>query len=104
MTAESNDGASYLPSRSVVTTLSSMGYFLDGYDLSVIAVFTLVLTTYKIFPYDAFSEGFVSGSALLGAFVGAVVFGHYSDKIGRRYLYIFDLIFFAVFAILSAPA
>ena len=104
MTAESNDGASYLPSRSVVTTLSSMGYFLDGYDLSVIAVFTLVLTTYKIFPYDAFSEGFVSGSALLGAFVGAVVFGHYSDKIGRRYLYIFDLIFFAVFAILSALA
>lgn len=104
MTAESNNSGSYLPSRSVVTTLSSMGYFLDGYDLSVIAVFTLVLTTYKIFPYDAFSEGFVSGSALLGAFVGAVVFGHYSDKIGRRYLYIFDLIFFAVFAILSALA
>ncbi|OWP57515.1 MAG: MFS transporter [Thermoplasmatales archaeon B_DKE] len=104
MTAESKNNESYLPSRSVVTTLSSMGYFLDGYDLSVIAVFTLVLTTYKIFPYDAFSEGFVSGSALLGAFVGAVVFGHYSDKIGRRYLYIFDLIFFAVFAILSAFA
>ncbi len=104
VTVEREENNSYLPSRSVITALSSMGYFLDGYDLSVIAVFTLVLTTYKIFPYTSFTEGFVSGSALLGAFVGAVVFGHYSDKIGRRYLYIFDLIFFAVFAILSALA
>lgn len=92
----------YVPKRSVVTTLSAMGYFLDGYDLSVISVFTLVLVTYKIFQYSAFTESFVTGAALLGAFVGAVVFGHYADRIGRRYLYIFDLVFFAVFAILSA--
>ena len=92
----------HVPRRSVITTLSAMGYFLDGYDLSVISVFTLVLVTYKIFQYSAFTESFVSGAALLGAFVGAVVFGHYADRIGRRYLYIFDLIFFAVFAVLSA--
>ncbi len=91
-----------MPGRSVVTTLSAMGYFLDGYDLSVISVFTLVLVTYKIFPYNSFTESFVTGSALLGAFVGSVLFGHYADRIGRRYLYIFDLVFFAVFAVLSA--
>ena len=39
----------HVPRRSVITTLSAMGYFLDGYDLSVISVFTLVLVTYKIF-------------------------------------------------------
>lgn len=92
----------HVPRRSVITTLSAMGYFLDGYDLSVISVFTLVLVTYNIFSYNSFTESFVTGSALLGAFVGAVVFGHYADKIGRRYLYIFDLIFFAVFAVLTA--
>ncbi|EFD93072.1 MAG: General substrate transporter [Candidatus Parvarchaeum acidophilus ARMAN-5] len=92
----------HVPRRSVITTLSAMGYFLDGYDLSVISVFTLVLVTYKIFQYSAFTESFVTGSALLGAFVGAVIFGHYADRIGRRYLYILDLIFFAVFALLSA--
>ncbi len=91
-----------IPSRSVITALSAMGYFLDGYDLSVISVFTLVLVTYKIFAYNALTESFVSGAALLGAFVGAVLFGHYADRIGRRYLYIFDLIFFAVFAVLTA--
>jgi putative MFS transporter len=31
----------HVPRRSVITTLSAMGYFLDGYDLSVISVFTL---------------------------------------------------------------
>ena len=91
-----------VPSRSVITTLSAMGYFLDGYDLSVISVFTLVLVTYNIFSCDAFTESLVTGSALLGAFVGAVLFGHFADRVGRRYLYIFDLIFFAVFAILTA--
>ena len=91
-----------IPGRSVITTLSAMGYFLDGYDLSVISVFVLVLVTFKPFGYDAFTESFVTGAALLGAFVGAVIFGHFADNIGRRYLYIFDLIFFAVFAILSA--
>lgn len=77
---------------------------MDGYDLSVISVFTYVLVTFNIFKYTEFEEAFVSGSALLGAMVGALLFGHYSDRIGRRYLYIFDLIFFAVFAILSALA
>ncbi|HII82218.1 MAG TPA: sugar porter family MFS transporter [Ferroplasma sp.] len=102
MTANESENQVKIPGRSVITTLSAMGYFLDGYDLSVISVFTLVLVTYKIFQYSAFTESFVTGSALLGAFVGAVLFGHFADNIGRRYLYIFDLIFFAVFAILSA--
>ncbi len=90
------------PSRATITTLSAMGYFLDGYDLSVISVFTLVLTTYKIFSYNSFTLSFVSGSALLGAAVGSVLFGHYADRLGRRYLYIFDLLFFVVFAVLTA--
>lgn len=97
-----DSGDTHIPGRGVLTTLSAMGYFLDGYDLSVISVFTLVLVTYKIFQYGALTLSFVSGSALLGAFVGAVIFGHYADRIGRRYLYVLDLIFFAVFAILSA--
>jgi putative MFS transporter len=102
MTAENSENQIKIPGRSAITTLSAMGYFLDGYDLSVISVFTLVLVTYKIFQYNALTESFVTGSALLGAFVGAVLFGHFADSIGRRYLYILDLIFFAVFAILSA--
>ena len=44
-------------------------------------------------PSHILHPSFVTGAALLGAFVGAVIFGHFADNIGRRYLYIFDLIF-----------
>jgi putative MFS transporter len=50
-----------------------MGYFLDGYDLSVISVFTYALLQYKFWPYTSFELGFVSGAALLGAMFGALV-------------------------------
>jgi len=93
-----------VPKRSTYTVLSAMGYFLDGYDLSVISVFTYVLTSFKFWHYTSLQLGFVSGAALLGALVGALLFGHYSDRIGRRYLYVFDLIFFVIFAILSGLA
>jgi len=97
-------GRQYLPKRSTYTVLSAMGYFLDGYDLSVISVFTYALLQYKFWPYTSFELGFVSGAALLGAMFGALVFGHYSDRLGRRYLYVWDLLFFVVFAVLSAVA
>ncbi|MGC9152964.1 MAG: MFS transporter [Vulcanisaeta sp.] len=93
-----------LPKRSTYTVLSAMGYFLDGYDLSVISVFTYALLQYKFWHYNSFELGFVSGAALLGAMVGALIFGHYSDRLGRRYLYVWDLLFFVVFAVLSAVA
>jgi len=44
-------GRQYLPKRSTYTVLSAMGYFLDGYDLSVISVFTYALLQYK-FAYE----------------------------------------------------
>ncbi|MGC8606557.1 MAG: MFS transporter [Vulcanisaeta sp.] len=93
-----------LPKRSTYTVLSAMGYFLDGYDLSVISVFTYALLQFKFWHYTSLELGFVSGAALLGAMVGAIIFGHYSDRLGRRYLYVWDLLFFVIFAILSAIA
>jgi len=66
-------GRQYLPKRSTYTVLSAMGYFLDGYDLSVISVFTYALLQYKFWPYTSFGLGFVSGVALLGAMFGALL-------------------------------
>ena len=36
MAANESENQVKIPGRSVITTLSAMGYFLDGYDLSVI--------------------------------------------------------------------
>ena len=82
--------------------LSGMGYFMDGYNLTVIAVFTFIIETYKTMPYTPLQIGFASGSALLGAMFGALIFGRYSDLAGRKYIYSFYLAFFIVFPILGA--
>ncbi|QRF75813.1 D-xylose transporter XylE [Thermoplasmatales archaeon] len=82
--------------------LSGMGYFLDGYNLTVVAVFTFILSTYGIMQYTPFEMGFVSGSALLGAMAGAILLGRYSDLSGRRYIYILYVAFFIIFPLLSS--
>ena len=83
-------------------SLTGMGYFLDGYNLTVIAVFTLILETYRIFPYTSLQIGFASGSALLGAGIGAIVLGRYSDRIGRKRLYVLYLGLFIIFPVVSS--
>ena len=83
-------------------SLTGMGYFLDGYNLTVIAVFTLILETYRIFPYTSLQVGLASGSALLGAGIGAIVLGRYSDRIGRKRLYVLYLGLFIIFPVLSS--
>ncbi|ABW01548.1 MFS transporter [Caldivirga maquilingensis] len=94
--------STHYPSRAAYTVVSALGYMLDGYDLSVISVFTFSLLKFGFFKYNSLELGFVSGAALLGAMFGALIFGHFSDRLGRRYLYTFDLLFFVVFAALSA--
>jgi len=92
-----------LPSSSFVrklTILSAAGVFLDGYDLSIISV-ALVLLTPQFHP-NSFEVGFVGAAAVAGMFFGALVLGNLTDKVGRRKMYLLDLLFFVVFAILAA--
>ncbi len=81
-----------------------MGYFLDGYNLTVIAVFSFILETYRIFPYNNLQIGLASGGALLGASIGAVVLGRYADRIGRKRIYVLYLSLFIIFPLLSSIA
>jgi len=79
--------------------LSSGGFFLDGYDLSVIS-FALPFLVKEI-GLNIYQEGLVSASSLIGMALGALLFGALSDKLGRKKLMGVDLIFFSVFAVLS---
>ncbi|MEM4110937.1 MAG: MFS transporter, partial [Thermoplasmata archaeon] len=88
--------------------LSAAGVFLDGYDLFIISVVLLFIKPIWINTLPPVERGFVMGliaaSALIGMFVGAFTLGHYTDKIGRKTMYVIDLLFFVVFAGLSAIA
>lgn len=82
--------------------ISVSGVFLDGYDISIIALALLQLKQ----PYhlNSYETGFLASAILLGNFVGAIVMGRLADRIGRRSMFLVDIVFFIVFAILQAFA
>ena len=69
--------------RAVV--ISGMGFFTDAYDLFVIGtVAALVKTQWHL---STAQTSWVTGSAILAAFVGALVFGRIADVAGRKTVY-----------------
>ncbi|MEM4090723.1 MAG: MFS transporter, partial [Thermoplasmatales archaeon] len=91
-----------------VTSLSAAGVFLDGYDLFIISVVLIFVESQNwlssVPSTKSFQLGLLSSSALLGMFVGALLVGNFADKIGRRTIYIIDLVFFVFFGLLTALA
>ncbi|MHB8323152.1 MAG: MFS transporter [Candidatus Dormibacteria bacterium] len=85
-----------------LTLLSAAGMFLDGYDLTVIAVALPFVT--KEFVIPAALQGLVGSSAVIGMLLGSLFLGRLTDKVGRRTMYLLDLLFFVVFAVLAAAS
>jgi MFS family permease len=93
------DDAELRPIHWRIWLLSAMGVFLDGFDLFIIAIAMPLIVT-SLSPGPAI-QGLIMASAVLGAIVGASVLGHFTDRWGRKYLYVVDLSIFVVFAVLS---
>lgn len=83
-----------------VAVFSSGGSFLDGYVLSLIGV---ALTQIKpSLELDALWVALISLSVMVGILIGTVVGGYATDRIGRRTMFIIDLLAVAVLSVLSA--
>ena len=82
--------------------LSAMGVFLDGFDLFVIGV-ALPLIAREFAP-NPFITGLIGASAVLGSVLGGFLGGCFTDRYGRKSLYLVDLGFFIVFGLLSAAS
>ncbi|BAB67539.1 MFS transporter [Sulfurisphaera tokodaii] len=89
--------------KSLLTT--GMGVFTDGYDLSSIGiVLAMVLSSFGITsksPDYTLWQSLVSGSALIGAAVGAIIFGILSNR-GRKTFYGIDVALLSIGALLQA--
>ena len=77
-----------------------LGTFFDLYDIFLGGVLAPVLT--KVFALNSFQTALVIGSGFFGMFVGAIVLGIISDRVGRRTMYMLDLLIYSVFTLLAA--
>ena len=82
--------------------ISGVGFFTDAYDLFVIGtVAALVAVQWHLSTLQA---SWVTGAAILGAFIGAFVFGRIADVIGRKKVYVTVAVIMIIGAIASALA
>jgi PHS family inorganic phosphate transporter-like MFS transporter len=82
--------------------ISGVGFFTDAYDLFVIGtVAALVAVQWHL---STLQTSWVTGSAILGAFVGAFTFGRIADVIGRKKVYVTVALIMIFGAIASAFA
>ena len=80
-----------------LTVYSAGGPFLDGYVLSIIGVAMLQITT--ALQLSALWEGLIAASALIGVFLGGFLGGWFTDKYGRKVLYLIDLVAIVGFSV-----
>lgn len=77
-----------------------LGEFVDAYDLIVISGALLVLKPH--FHLTTGQLGWLSAAAFFGSAVGALFFGDLADRVGRRRVFILNLVAFVGLALVSA--
>ena len=81
---------------------AGLGIFLDGYDLSIIAIALILLKPqWQLGPLQT---GLLGGAALAGAFFGGLIGGPLADRYGRKAIYLLDMATFLVGALASGFA
>ncbi|PWI57007.1 MFS transporter [Sulfoacidibacillus thermotolerans] len=86
--------------KSMITT--GMGVFTDGYDLSSIGiVLPMVLASLGIKNLTGMQSSFLAGSALIGAAIGALLFGLLANR-GRKAFYGLDVFIMAIASLAQA--
>lgn len=78
---------------------AGLGIFLDGYDLSIIAVVLIFLR--RQWHLTAFEVGLIGASALAGSLVGGLSGGLLADRFGRKAIYLTDICTFLLAALAS---
>jgi PHS family inorganic phosphate transporter-like MFS transporter len=82
--------------------ISGMGFFTDAYDLFVIGTVAALVKAH--WHLSTTQTSWVTGSAILAAFIGAFVFGRIADVLGRKTVYTVVAAIMIVGALASAFA
>lgn len=96
------DEAPMTPFLRKIALFSSGGSFLDGYVLSLIGVaLTQIVPTMSL---TAGESAAIGASVMVGILVGTIGGGYLTDLIGRRKMFIVDILAIALFSVLSTFA
>jgi len=99
---EAMDDSPFTLKHAHIWFLSSMGIFLDGFDLFVLSIaLPLIIVQFAATPLE---QGVVGAAAVIGAIFGALIGGKLCDRFGRKKVFIADLFIFVIAAVLSASA
>jgi MFS family permease len=79
-----------------------VAWILDGLEITVASSVTSVLTKPETLHLSSAAAGSIATVYLVGEVVGALVFGHMSDKLGRRKLFMLTLAIYLVGSGLTA--
>lgn len=96
------DDVSMTPFLRKITFFSSGGSFLDGYVLALIGVALTQIV--PLFHLSAAWSAAIGASVLLGILVGTIAGGYLTDRIGRRTMFMVDIIAIGVFSLISVFA
>ena len=88
--------------HSKAVLVSGMGFFTDAYDLFIIGVASTLIT--KQWHLTSTQTGLINSMTLLGAFLGAILYGRLADRVGRKRIYGVEAAIMLVFALASAAA
>ncbi|KFC90760.1 MAG: MFS transporter [Enterobacterales bacterium] len=84
------DDISFTPIHRKIMLWGSGGPFLDGYVLVIIGIALEQLT--PVLQLDARWVGLVGIATLVGLFIGTSLFGYIADVLGRRLMFLIDII------------
>ncbi|BBX36667.1 major facilitator family protein transporter [Mycolicibacterium mageritense DSM 44476 = CIP 104973] len=83
-----------------LTVFSAGGPFLDGFALTIIGI--AFVSMKDRLSLDSVDVGLIGAAALIGIFVGGLVFGYVTDRVGRKIMYVADLSMLVAVSVASA--
>lgn len=83
-----------------LTAFSAGGPLLDGYAVTIIGL--ALITMVPALDLTPTETGLAAAAALAGILVGGAVFGRLTDRVGRKVMYIANLLALSGFSIVSA--
>ncbi|AWS00393.1 sugar porter family MFS transporter [Metallosphaera hakonensis JCM 8857 = DSM 7519] len=86
----------------IATIITAIGSLLFGYDTGVISgAILFIKVQFSLSPAE---EGFVVSAVLIGALVGAITGGPFTDRLGRKKVIIYSGVLFIIGALVPAIA